>query len=156
MTGQGAKPRRIAWGHLALVTALAAGVLAYLIEARAVSLSPHNLLLLQPTAILVLALWAVIAWGCVRRSAGGPEDGPAGSWSERLKVGAMVGAFALYVAGLDTIGYDIAAWAFVLAGLAIGGERRPLMLALFPPVFAAAVILAFKAMIPYPLSTAIL
>jgi hypothetical protein len=156
VTGEGAPPRRIAWGHLALATTLAAGVLAYLIEARAVSLSPHNLLLLQPTAILVLGLWAVIAWGCLRRRAGGPQDGPAGTWAERLKVGAMVGAFALYVAGLETIGYDVAAWAFVLAGLAIGGERRPLMLALFPPAFAAAVILAFKAMIPYPLTTAIL
>ncbi|GIX08593.1 tripartite tricarboxylate transporter TctB family protein [Elioraea sp.] len=156
MTGQDAPARRIAWGHLALVTVLAGGVLAYLMEARAVSLSPHNLLLLQPTAILVLVLWAVIAWGCFRRPTGGPQDGPDGTWAARLKVGAMVGAFALYVAGLETVGYDVAAWAFVLAGLAIGGERRPLMLLLFPPAFAAGVILAFKAMIPYPLTTAIL
>ena len=70
MTGDGVA-RRIAWGHLALVTLLAGGVLAYLLEARAVSLSPHNLLMLQPTAILVLVLWAVIAWGCIRRPAGG-------------------------------------------------------------------------------------
>jgi len=35
--------RRIAWGELALVTALAALALAYLIDARSVSLSVNNL-----------------------------------------------------------------------------------------------------------------
>jgi hypothetical protein len=146
--------RRIAWGHLALVTALAAAAVAYLIDARGVSLHPHNLLFLQPTAILVLVLWAIIALACLRGDRSG--EAPAQTWPERAKVLALVGSFGLFILGLERIGYDIAAWAFVTAALAIGGERRPLMLALFPSLFVAAVILAFKAMIPYPLVTAIL
>lgn len=146
--------RRIAWGHLALVTALAAAAVAYLIDARRVSLHPHNLLFLQPTAILVLVLWAIIAIACLRGDRTG--EAPAQTWPERLKVLALVGAFGLFILGVERIGYDIAAWAFVTVAIAIGGERRPLMLALFPAVFAAVVIVAFKAMIPYPLVTAIL
>jgi hypothetical protein len=146
--------RRIAWGHLALVTALTAAAVAYLIDARRVSLHAHNLLFLQPTAILVLVLWAIIALACLRGDRSG--EAPAQTWPERLKVLALVGSFGLFILGLERIGYDLAAWAFVTVALAIGGERRPLVLALFPPVFVAAVILAFKAMIPYPLVTAIL
>lgn len=146
--------RRTAWGHLALVTALASAAVAYLIDARRVSLHPHNLLFLQPTAILVLVLWAIIAAACLRGDRSG--EAPAQTWPERLKVLALVGSFGLFILGLERIGYDIAAWAFVTVALAIGGERRPLMLALFPAVFVAAVIVAFKAMIPYPLVTAIL
>ncbi|MFN6999550.1 MAG: tripartite tricarboxylate transporter TctB family protein [Elioraea tepidiphila] len=115
---------------------------------------PHNLLFLQPTAVLVVVLWAIIALACLRGDRSG--EAPAQTWPERLKVLALVGTFGLFILGLERIGYDIAAWAFVTVALAIGGERRPLMLALFPPVFVAAVIVAFKAMIPYPLVTAIL
>jgi hypothetical protein len=146
--------RRIAWSHLILVTALAAAAVAYLIDARRVSLHPHNLLFLQPTAILVLVLWGIIAVACLRGDRSG--EAPAQTWPERVKVLALVCSFGLFILGLERIGYDLAAWAFVTAALAIGGERRPLMLALFPALFVAAVILAFKAMIPYPLVTAIL
>lgn len=144
----------IAWGHLALVTALAAAAIAYLLDARRVSLHPHNLLFLQPTAILVVVLWAIIAVACLRGDRSG--EAPVQTWPERLKVLALVGLFGLFIAGLERIGYDIAAWAFVTAALALGGERRPLVLALFPAAFVAAVILAFQAMIPYPIVTAIL
>jgi hypothetical protein len=123
--------------------------LAYLLDARRVSLHPHNLLFLQPTALLVLVLWAHRGRLPARRRSG---EAPAEGWPERVKVLALVGMFGLFILGLERIGYDIAAWAFVTAALALGGERRPLMLALFPAAFVAAVILAFKAMIPYPLA----
>lgn len=154
MTEDGAPRRRIAWGHLALVTALASGVLAYLIEARTVSLSPHNLLLLQPTALLVLVLWAVIAWGCIR-STDPAADAPPVAWPDEARVIALVAAFGLFIVGAEHVGYDLAAWGFVLAALLIAGERNRLMLILFPPAFAAAVMLGFKALIPYPLATAL-
>ncbi|MFN7001557.1 MAG: hypothetical protein ACK4ST_16260 [Elioraea tepidiphila] len=82
-------PRQPAWAELALVTALAAGVLAYLIEARGVSLDPQNLLLLQPTAWLVLGLWAVIAAGCLMRRA--DPAAPRESAGEILRVLAASG-----------------------------------------------------------------
>lgn len=146
---------RVAWGQLALATALAGFALAYLLDARSVSLSPNNLLLVQPTALFVLALWVVIALGCVRRAA--PEEGLSKrDWLGQARVVSMVVAFGLFIASLERIGYDIAIALFVAAGLVIGGERRPLSLILFPLVFAAAVTLGFRALVPYPFPTSVL
>lgn len=73
---QGQTRRQPAWAELGFVTALGVGVFAFLLEARGVSRSQQNLLLLQPTAWLVLALWAVIAAGCLLRRV--PVDAPPG------------------------------------------------------------------------------
>jgi amino acid transporter len=143
---------RVAWGQLALVTALAGLALAYLLDARSVSLSVNNLLLVQPTALFVLALWVVIALGTVRRAL--PEEGPSRrDWLGFARVVAMVAAFGLFIASLERIGYDIAIALFVAVGLFIGGERRPLWLVLFPVAFAALVVLGFRALVPYPFPT---
>lgn len=151
----GTTRRQVAWAELAFVTALAAGVLAFLIEARGVSLDPQNLLLLQPTAWLVLALWALLALGCLRRRP--PAEGaPRETAAEVLRILAMVVAFGLFTAGLEQVGYDVAICAFVLAGLAIGGERHPVALLLFPPLFTLAVVYGFRLLIPYPFATSLL
>jgi len=146
--------RQPAWAELAFVTVLAAGVLAYLTEARGVSLGAQNLLLLQPTALLVLGLWAVVAVGCLTRRA--DPDAPRETAGDILRVLAMVAAFGLFIAGLERVGYDVAICVFVLAGLLIGGERHPAALLLFPPVFTLAVILGFRLLIPYPFPTSLL
>jgi hypothetical protein len=146
--------RQPAWVELGLITALAAGVLAYLIEARGVSRDPQNLLLLQPTAWIVLLLWAVLAFGCLTRRV--DPDARQETGAEMLRVLAMVGAFGLFIAGLEAVGYDVAICAFVLAGLLIGGERHPAALLLFPPLFTLAVIHGFRLLIPYPFPTTLL
>jgi hypothetical protein len=152
---QGQTRRQPAWAELGFVTALGVGVFAFLLEARGVSRSQQNLLLLQPTAWLVLALWAVIAAGCLLRRV--PVDAPPGeSRADLLRILAMVAAFGLFIAGLEQVGYDVAICAFTLAGLIIGGERHPLALALFPPMFTLAMIYSFRLLIPYPFPTGIL
>lgn len=145
---------RVAWGQLALVTALAGLALAYLLDARSVSLSVNNLLLLQPTALFVLALWGIIALDCFRRTPG--DDGPSRrDWLGLARVVGMVAAFGLFIASLETVGYDIAIALFVAAGLFIGGERKPVWLVLFPVVFAVCVTLGFRALVPYPFPTSL-
>ncbi|WP_137177830.1 tripartite tricarboxylate transporter TctB family protein [Roseomonas sp. AR75] len=152
---QGETRRQPAWAELAFVTALAAGVLAFLVEARGVSLDPQNLLLLQPTAWLVLGLWAVLAIGCLTRRR--PADAPPReSTADLLRILAMVAAFGLFTAGLEQVGYDIAICAFVLVALLIGGERHWAALLLFPPLFTLAVIEGFRLLIPYPFPTTLL
>jgi hypothetical protein len=152
---QGQTRRQPAWAELGFVTVIAAGVFAFLLEARGVSRDPQNLLLLQPTAWLVLALWAVLAAGCLLRQV--PADAPPGeSRADLIRILAMVAAFGLFIAGLEQVGYDVAICVFILAGLVIGGERHPLALLLFPPIFTLAVIHGFRMLIPYPFPTGIL
>lgn len=145
--------RRVAWAELGFVTLLACGVLAYLVEARGVSLNPANLLLLQPTALLVLALWAVVAFACLRPAAAG---GPAESWAEFGRSAAMVAAFGLFIVSMDRLGFDVAIYGFTLLGIGLGGERRVLPLLVVPPIFTVAVIHGFRWLIPYPFPTSIL
>lgn len=145
--------RRVAWGQLGFVTLLAGGALAYLIEARGVSLNPANLLLLQPTALLVLALWVVIALGCLRPAA---STAQAESWADFGRSAAMVAAFGVFIASMGQVGFDLAIYGFTLAGIALGGERKLLPLLVVPPLFTAAVILGFRWLIPYPFPTTLL
>lgn len=152
---QGETRRQVAWAELGFVTAIAAGVLAFLMEARGVSLDPQNLLLLQPTAWVVLGLWAVLAFGCLARRV--PADAPPReSTADVLRILALVVAFGLCIAGLEQVGYDVAIFAFVLIGLLIGGERHPAALLIFPPLFTLAVIHGFRLLIPYPFPTSLL
>ena len=147
--------RQVAWAELIFVTVLAAGVVAFLVEARGVSLDPQNLLLLQPTAWVVLVLWAIVAAGCLARRV--PVEATAGeSRADLARILGMVAAFGLFTAGLEQVGYDIAICAFVLAGLLLGGERHPAALLLFPPLFTLAVVHGFRLLIPYPFPTSLL
>ncbi len=147
--------RRISWAPLLLVTLLAGVAAAYLIEARGVSLSPQNLLLLQPTAWLVLLLWAVLAIGYLRTPVQ-IQEGPAESWADVGRVVAMVAAFGGFILALEPLGYDIAMWGFTLIALIIGGERNLVALAVFPPVFSVAMVTGFRLLVPYPFPTSLL
>lgn len=147
--------RRVSWAPLLLVTLLAGVAASYLVEARGVSLSPQNLLLLQPTAWLVLLLWAVLALGYLRTPVL-PQEGPRESWADVSRVVAMVAAFAGFILALEPLGYDIAIWGFTLIALIIGGERNKVALVVFPPVFGLAMIYGFRLLVPYPFPTSLL
>ena len=58
---------RISFGHLALLAVICIAVIAYLLDARATSLKPNNLLLVQPAALLALVLIAMVIPQCFRR-----------------------------------------------------------------------------------------
>jgi len=153
----------IAWGQALFTTALAGAVLAFLLEARGVSLVADNLLLLQPTAIATLVLWLVILAGCLRPRAVRTADAEAveaevaaESPRDLARVLLLVLAFGACIAGLEPLGYDVSFWLFVLAALALGGERNPVALALFPPIFTALLIWGFRALVPYPFPTSLL
>jgi hypothetical protein len=154
--GAGAPGWRVAWAELALVTALAGLAALYLVDARSVSLSLNNLLLLQPTAIIVLGLWAVIAFGCIRRRDDAEAEPQRPDWTARIRVVSLVAAFGAFTFSLERIGYDIAIAVFVAVALWIGGERKPLTLVLFSVLFTIAVVLGFRMLVPYPFPTTLL
>lgn len=147
--------RHVSWAPLLLVTLLAGVAAAYLLEARGVSLNPQNLLLLQPTAWLVLLLWAVLAIGYLRTPAQ-VHEGPVESRADFGRVIAMVVAFAGFILVLEPLGYDIAIWGFTLLALIIGGERNKLALLIFPVVFSLFITIGFRMLVPYPFPTSLL
>jgi type IV secretory pathway TrbD component len=155
------------WGHLIFVTLIAAAVLWYLFDARSVSLSVNNLLLVEPIAIAALLMYLLILPQCFRRADAPEAQEPSAITDplapalpkERqalLRIGALGGALGVFVFSLNIVGFDIGIWAFALATMVICGERRPVPLAVYPLAVALVTVYGFRALMPYPMVTSIL
>ncbi len=165
---QPAATSTIDWGHLIFLAVIGAAVAWYLYDTISVSTDINNVLVVVPLCVLALILCVVILPQCVRRegrvvkrkSGGIAEMGASEIRSSNrkhlLSIGGLAVALGAYVFLLDAIGFDIATWLFALAAMLICGERRPLPLALYPLVTAIVLITAFRALLPYPMYTAIL
>ncbi|HXF54306.1 MAG TPA: hypothetical protein VNK52_09305 [Hyphomicrobiaceae bacterium] len=152
------------WGHLLLLLFIGGWILAYLIDTRATSLSVHNLLLVQPTAIIGLILCLIVLPQCFRRA--GPARAaasPEGLVTDRRrelgelgKIALLATAFGAFVTSLETVGFDVACWLFTAIGLYICGERRLWLIGLFTTIFTVLLIYGYRAMIPFPFPLSVL
>ena len=147
--------RSVDWGHLALLALICGVVIAYLLDARSVSLKVNNLALVEPAAIIALILAAVVLPQCFRRKDGEGGDADAlpahnDSWRELGKVAAMAAAFGAFALSLETVGFDVATFVFVALGVYICGERRLWLIALFSAVFTAVIVYGYQMLVPYP------
>lgn len=162
--------RRIQYGHVAFLVAVAAYAIWRLVDARAASSSFQNLLLIEPVVFGMLALVAVIAFGVIVRRQGGAEDEaapipdlaaaeaapdapPADEKRDLLQVAAAMVLTAVFLALIPPLGLDVATFLFVAAALYLQGERRVWMVVLVPAVFAFVVVHGFKALLPTPIPT---
>jgi hypothetical protein len=155
------------WGHLVFLTAMAAAVLWYLIDARSVSLRLNNLLLVQPLALIALALYLTILPQCFRRADAPDAPGPPAEedplaptlpteTKALIKIGILGVALGLFVFSLNVVGFDVAIWLFALVTMAVCGERRPIPLIVYPLAVTCITVYGFRALMPYPMVTAIL
>ena len=151
----GSKHLRVDWAHLALVAGIAAFCLWFWFDARSASSDVQNLLVIQPAAILALALCAVIAFGAVRAEpdAAGPESGTAARPGREWRGVLVAVLLGLYVLALVPVGFDVATFVFLAAGMYLLGERRPVFLVGYSAVFAAAMSYGFKVMLSVPVPT---
>jgi Tripartite tricarboxylate transporter TctB family len=149
------------WGHLVLVTALAGACVAYLFDARSTSLNIQNLLLLQPMVLVVVVLYLAILPQCFLARDKVPDSAGEAA-SESLKIEGVARVMAVMVAlgafafTLDIVGFDVATFLFIVVTMAICGERRPLGLVLFPVGMTLFIIYSLRALVSFPMPTAIL
>lgn len=161
--------RRIQYGHVAFLVAVAGYAAWRLVDARAASSSFQNLLLIEPVVFVMLALVAIIAFGVIVRRQGGAEDEvppipelapiesaeapPADDKAHLVQVAAAMALTGAFLALVPLAGLDVATFLFVAAALFLQGERRPWMIVLVPAVFAFVVVHGFKALLPTPIPT---
>ena len=158
--------RSIAWGHLAFLTFVSAVVIAYLFDARGVSLKVNNLLLVEPAAIIALILVACVLPQCFRRNdpptSTAPRDDPAVETQaanprrELTRVGALAALLGVFSVFIEQIGFDVATFLFIAIGLVICGERRVWVIALFSAAFTVFVVYGYSTLVPYPFPMRIL
>jgi hypothetical protein len=152
---------RVEWGHLALVAGIAAFCGWYWFDARSASSNVQNLLLIQPAAILALALCAAIAYGAVTVERDGPAVAPPESAAtaapavrKREWRGVLVaGLLGVHVVAIIPLGFDVATFAFLAAAMYLLGERRPVFLLGYSAVLAVALSYGFKVMLSVPVPT---
>lgn len=158
--------RSIEWGHLALLVFVSAVVLAYLFDARGVSVKVNNLLLVEPAAIIALILVACVLPQCFRRDSTPASEArmadpvvetkAANQKQELTRVGALAALLGIFSFFLEQIGFDLATFLFIAIGLVICGERRVWVIALFSAAFTVFVVYGYSTLVPYPFPMRIL
>jgi hypothetical protein len=152
------------WGHLLLLLFIGGWIVGYLIDTRATSLSVHNLLFVQPTAIIGLILCLVVLPQCFRRldpvaaAASDPEE-QARRQRELRELGniaLLAAAFGAFVSTLETVGFDVGCFLFTAVAIYICGERRWWVNLLFTTILTLVLIYGYRAMIPFPFPLTVL
>lgn len=151
---------RVDWGHLTVLTVMLAITIAYLFDARAVSTSVNNLIMVQPTAILIVLLYLFILPQCFKPDTGAPasdEANPLREIREELpRVGGLAMALLLYALFYERVGFDVATFLFMVVAAFICGERRPHVLVLFAALGAVFVTYAAHFLVVTPVPTTFL
>ncbi|WP_237214880.1 tripartite tricarboxylate transporter TctB family protein [Falsiroseomonas oryziterrae] len=159
----GGRDYRVQWGHVAFLGFIALAIGWYLLDARSVSTSPQNLMFIQPVALFGLGLVLFILPQCLRPARhpaqvpveadpADEEDEPGG----RVRVIAVTAALGVYAVAIPWLGFDIATWLFILATMAICGERRPLHLLAYPAITAFLLVWGFTLIVPFPMPNTLL
>ena len=142
--------------HVAFVSAIVAFCAWYLVDARGASINVQNLLLIEPTSILVFVLYVFILRDAVTVErldslAAMPAVREPMTPRFRRRIFGAMALLGLYVLTMAEIGFDVATFLYVLATLLLLGERRVMVLLLVPLLFCAIAIYAFGTMLSLPI-----
>jgi|GEM_PF-276661 len=151
----------IDWGQLLLLAFIGGWILVFLLDARSTSLSVHNLLLVEPAAIIGLLLCVAVLPQCFRRRAVSvaTEEALAKRRRERAElanIALLAAAFGAFVSTLETVGFDVGCWLFTAVAIYICGERRWWVNLSFTTVLTLVLIYGYRAMIPFPFPLTVL
>ena len=142
----------IDYGHLIFLIIISGWVIWYWINARSVSTSPENLLIIQPVSIGILILTVCIL-PQVFRSADIPAELKPEPLStvEFLKIVAVMLAMVGLVYLMFTVGFDVGVLFFSAITTIICGERRPLLVGLFSIVTTLVIVKGYHLLITFPM-----
>lgn len=113
----------------------------------------YNLIIVVPIAVMIAILVLAVLWQAL---AGSVPDGEMPGRAATLGDIAMLVAFSVFCYGLTKIGFDIATFLFVWAGVAFGGERRLWLPPLYAAVFTVILVQFFGTLFPFPMPLLVL
>ena len=141
--------------NIIFATGLASWVAWYCWDAWHANAAVENMILILPVSVLGILLYFFVIAGCIKRVSpdekqSTPSHEPMARGMAIKIVGSMAMLAALVLAG-PLIGFDIASFAYMLGMMLFLGERRILVLLLFPLLFSVAVIYCFGTLLDTPL-----
>ena len=148
--------RGVQWGHLTFLAGVLGFLGYYLRDSWLAQASVSNLIFVLPVTLLSVFTVVVIGIALVRRKETAQGQGEQGGDDNFLPLALSVALFALYVALLPTLGFDVGTFLFIAIVLVVLGERRPLFIGFYALAFSALTVLGLKAMIPTNIPTLLL
>lgn len=119
-------------------------------SAVSASASLHNLVVVGPAAAVLALLSVVVVVKALFGAA--PEDATAPVWGDLL----LLVGFAAFCFALTRIGFDIATFVFIWAGVVMSGGRGWWQPPLFAMLFTLLLVKGFGSLFPYPMLTLVL
>lgn len=144
--------RAPSWGHLAFIGATAAFLVWYFLDAYGASTRAENLMLIAPATAIGLALCLFLAAAEFLTPEGAEPRAPLPAIDPRVP-GFMALLAAYVVALAHDVGFDVASFVFLVAALALLGERRFGLLFVFPAIFTVLVVLGMQELLSVPVPT---
>jgi putative tricarboxylic transport membrane protein len=147
------------WGDMGLLLVFVGFTIWYFQDAYRASPAIENLLLIGPASAVALALGFFLLLRTVprlrltRQVAPPTGEDAKDEFRERHGPVAAIGALVAYVLAMPFIGFDVATFLFIALGMLIQGERRPLVLIVFPVLVAGLVVYALKNILFVPVPT---
>ena len=141
--------------NIIFATGIAGWVAWYCWDAWHANAAMENMILILPVSALGILLYLFVIAGCIKHVSPNekqstPSHEPMGRGIAIKIVVSMAMLAALVLAG-PLIGFDIASFAYMLGMMFFLGERRILVLLLFPLLFSVAVIYCFGTLLATPL-----
>jgi len=130
------------WGHILMVTVIAAVSVWYFFDARQASHSIYNLIMIVPCVIAILVLYLATLVLEVRihhideNHSGGEQSLRGLLQPVAVRNGAMMVLLIVYIVLLEPLGFEIATFFFVGLSLLLQGERHYLRVLIFSLLFS--------------------
>jgi putative tricarboxylic transport membrane protein len=146
------------WGQVMMLLLFVSFTIWYFQDAYRASSNIQNLLLIGPASTLILALalpMLVLKARQLRlvREETARIEADIRAFRERFGPYAAMVALVAYTLAMPYLGFDVATFVFIAVGMAIHGERRLLVLIVFPAIVTAGVIYALKNILFTPVPT---
>lgn len=111
----------------------------------------NNLVVIAPVGAAMLLLAVALIVNALRRPATEPGE-TTSVWGDLL----LLAGFAVFCYALTHVGFDVATFAFVWAGVVMSGGRGLWQPPLFAALFTLLLVKTFGALFPYPMLTLVL
>ncbi|MCA1337085.1 tripartite tricarboxylate transporter TctB family protein [Pseudooceanicola marinus] len=127
------------------------------VDARA---SLDNLVVVAPVAGVIALLAVILVAVTLLKPAPAPAEGEAGEapskdpgiWGDML----LLAGFGVFCYALTKVGFDLATFLFVWAGVVMSGGKGWWQPPLYAALFTAALVYGFGSLFPYPMLTLVL
>lgn len=121
-------------------------------SALSASTKMNNLVVVAPVATVLTILSVTIIVSALRRPASEDAESHSPVWGDLV----LLAGFAVFCFALTEIGFDVATFFFVWAGVVMSGSKGRWQPPLFAVIFTLILVKGFGSLFPYPMLTLVL